>query len=1120
MQTLQDCVLTRKSAIEGNFLQKLGETFYINNLKQIQYMSQKYTGSEVALLPKKTFKKFRKPLIELPNLVENQLASYKSLIENDMPAIFKEFSPISDYSDKKFDLEFLSFEIGSPKYDEVYAKENKLSYEAPMRGKIRLTNKALNTKKEQDIFLADFPVMTVHGTFIVNGVERVVVPQLARSFGVFFDTEEVKGKRMFMAKIIPSRGSWSEILSETDDMISVRVDKKRKFPATTMLRAFGFTTDEQIIASFSEDTRDFVKSLLEKDHVKTGPDAFVEIYKKLRDGDVATAENAKDYFEGLFSKERYDLSPVGRFRFNKRFNLSNDAKTDSKTISKDDLVRIIEELIKLNRNPDAKADDIDHLGSRRIRFFGEMMSQQVRKGFLQMKRNIQDKMSVIDVDTTLPITVVNQRPLQARIKEFFTVNQLSQFMDQENLLSEIENLRTLSALGPGGLTRERAGFEVRDVHTSHYGRVCPIQTPEGPNIGLILRQANYARINEFGIIETPYAKVKNGKITSEIVYMNAFEEEKHIIAPLSVEYGKDMKIVGERISARKYSLPAIVSLDEVQFVDISTNQAYSIATSMIPFLEHDDANRALMGSNMQRQAVPLMCPDAPFVATGMEEDAAKSLGRLVYARGDGVVKYVDAKKIILKIGKKDDEYPLINFAKTNVFNVFHHTPIVSIGDEVKEGQLLADASTSKNGQISLGQNALVAFMAWNGSNYEDAIILSERLVKDSKFSSIHIEEFICNVRDTKLGAEVTTHDIPNVSENKLRNLDEDGVIRIGAEVLPGDLLVGKITPKGETELSPEERLLRSIFGEKVRDVKDSSLRLDNGKRGRIIGIKIFSRERGDNLESGIIKRIHIEVAQVRNITVGDKLAGRHGNKGVISRVLPVEEMPYMADGTPVDIILTPLGIPSRMNLGQILEMHLGYAADKLGYQAIVPAFQGASVAEIQEELVKAGMDKSGTTTLFDGRTGDAFENPVAVGQMYMLKLHHMVEDKLHQRSIGPYSLITQQPLGGKAQGGGQRFGEMEVWALEGYGAAHTLREMLTVKSDDIEGRSAVYDAIIKGSPIEEPGTPASFVVMLNNLRGLGLDVIPVNSKAGDEAENELIGDGIINQDNAWRQERN
>ena len=1067
-------------------------------------------NKSVALLPKKTFAKYRKPLIELPNMVENQLLSYKNLVEKDVAEILKEFSPINDYSDKKFSLEFLSYEISAPKYDEVYAKENKLSYDAPMRGKIKLTNKILGTSKEQDIFLADFPVMTVHGTFIVNGVERVVVPQLARSFGVFFDTDEIKGKNYFLAKIIPSRGAWSEILSEPDGEISVRIDKKRKFNVIPLLRVFGYATDDQILKAFKPEYQDFIKLLIEKDSVKTVSESYVEIYKKLRDGDMATPENAKEYFDGLFGEERYDISPVGRFRFNKRFNLLNDDKKIRKTISKEDIVMIVEELVKLNRDSTSTPDDIDHLGSRRVRFVGEMMAAQVRKGMLQMKRNIQDKMSVIDIDTTLPITVVNQRPLQARIKEFFTVNQLSQFMDQENLLSEIESLRTLSALGPGGLTRERAGFEVRDVHTSHYGRVCPIQTPEGPNIGLILRQANYARINEFGIIETPYAKVKSGKITSEIVYMNAFEEEKHVIAPLSIDYDKNMKILGEKVAARKNSQPAIVHIDEVTHVDVSTNQAYSIATSMIPFLEHDDANRALMGSNMQRQAVPLMVREAPYVSTGTEQFGARDIGRMVQAEDEGEVTYVDSRKITVKTGKKEKDYKLVTFAKTNVFNVFHQVPVVSMGQKVEKGQVLADSSTSDNGQIALGQNVTVAFVPWSGYNYEDAIVLSERLVENSKFSSIHIQEFICNVRDTKLGEEVTTHDIPNVSEVKLKNLDEEGVIRVGAEVLPGDILVGKITPKGETELTPEERLLRSIFGDKVRDVKDTSLRLDNGKRGRIVGIKIFSRDRGDSLDSGVIKRIHIEVAQIRNITVGDKLAGRHGNKGVISRVLPVEEMPYMADGTPVDVILTPLGIPSRMNLGQILEMHLGYAAEKLGYQAVVPAFQGASVEEIQTELEKAGMDKSGTMTLYDGRTGEAFEKPVAVGTMYMLKLHHMVEDKLHQRSIGPYSLITQQPLGGKAQGGGQRFGEMEVWALEGYGAAHTLREMLTVKSDDIEGRSQVYDAIIKGDVIHEPGTPASFNVLLNNLRGLGLDVVPNNIGGGDEEKDYNIGQDIIN----------
>ena len=1059
-------------------------------------------NKSVASLPKKTFAKYRKPLIDLPNMVENQLLSYKNLVEKDVAEIFKEFSPINDYSDKKFSLEFLSYEISAPKHDEVYAKDNKLSYEAPMRGKIKLTNKILGTSKEQDIFLADFPVMTVHGTFIVNGVERVVVPQLARSFGVFFDTDEIKGKRYFLAKVIPSRGAWSEILSEPDNEISVRIDKKRKFGIIPLLRVFGLGTDDQILKAFNAESQDFIRALLAKDMIKSQSESYVEIYKKLRDGDMATPENAKEYFDGLFGEERYDISPVGRFRFNKRFDLPTDEKKIRKTISKEDIVMIVEELIKLNKDASSQPDDIDHLGSRRVRFVGEMMAQQVRKGMLQMKRNIQDKMSVIDVDTTLPITVVNQRPLQARIKEFFTVNQLSQFMDQENLLSEIESLRTLSALGPGGLTRERAGFEVRDVHTSHYGRVCPIQTPEGPNIGLILRQANYARINEFGIIETPYAKVKNGKITEEVVYMNAFEEEKHIIAPLSIDYDKNMKIQGEKISARRYSQPAIVNVSEVQYVDVATNQAYSVATSMIPFLEHDDANRALMGSNMQRQAVPLMVREAPYVSTGTEETAARDIGRMIYAEDEGTVTYVDAKKITVKYGKKEKDYNLVTFAKTNVFNVFHQSPVVSIGQKVEKGQIMADSSTSENGQVALGQNVTVAFMPWSGYNYEDAIIISEKLVQNSKFTSIHIQEFICNVRDTKLGEEVTTHDIPNVSEVKLKNLDEDGIIRVGAEVLPGDILVGKITPKGETELTPEERLLRSIFGEKVRDVKDTCLRLDNGKRGRIVGVKIFSRDRGDSLDSGVIKRIHIEVAQIRNITVGDKLAGRHGNKGVISRVLPIEEMPYMADGTPVDVILTPLGIPSRMNLGQILEMHLGYAAEKLGYQAVVPAFQGASVDEIQTELEKAGMDKSGTITLYDGRTGEAFEKPIAVGTMYMLKLHHMVEDKLHQRSIGPYSLITQQPLGGKAQGGGQRFGEMEVWALEGYGAAHTLREMLTIKSDDIEGRSQVYDAIIKGEDIDEPGTPASFNVLLNNLRGLGLDVVPRQIAGSEEYTEE------------------
>lgn len=1063
-------------------------------------------------LPVKTFSKYREPLTKLPNLVENQLISYKDLTERGIAEIFREFSPLHDYSEKKFDLEFISFELSPAKYDEVYAKENKLTYEAPLRARVKLTNKILNTVKEQEIFMADFPLMTIHGTFIINGVERVVVPQLARSFGVFFDSEESKGKKYFGAKIIPSRGVWIELGTESDGGIYVRIDKKRKFSAIALLRVMGLATDDQIRKAFEgrEFATQAINALLERDEVKTIHDAYIEIYKRLRDGDLATPENAKEYVDSILSPERYDLSPVGRFRFNKRFGKPIDPKTDKdaarRTLSKEDMVEIINYFVELNNNPNAEEDDIDHLGSRRVRYVGEMMAGKIRTGMMQMKRNIQDKMSVIDTDTTLPIAIINQRPLQARIKEFFTTNQLSQFMNQENLLAEVEHLRTLSALGPGGLTRERAGFEVRDVHTSHYGRVCPIHTPEGPNIGLILRLSNYARINDFGIIETPYVKVVKGKITKEIIYMNALEEERYIIAHAGNEVDKDGKLVNPQTEVRKDSQPALVPREDVDFIDVATNQAFSVATSMIPFLEHNDATRSLMGSNMQKQAVPLMCPEAPLVATGMEREAAKNIGRLVLADEAGEVKYVDAKKIVIKAEKKEYSYDLINFARTNAFNLFHQRPIVSIGEKVKKGQVLADAATSDNGQIALGHNVRVAFLSWNGANYEDAIILSERLVKDSKFSSIHIEEFVCNVRDTKLGAEITTHDIPNVGESKLKNLDEDGIIRVGAEVRPGDILVGKITPKGETELTPEERLLRSIFGEKVRDVKDSSLRLDHGKRGRIIGVKVFSRERGDNLESGIIKRVHIEVAQVRNISVGDKLAGRHGNKGVISTILPIEEMPFAADGTPIDILLTPLGVPSRMNLGQILEMHLGLAAESLGYQAVVPSFQGASDAEIKEELVKAGFKESGTMQLYDGRTGEAFNQETAVGVMYIMKLHHMVEDKIHMRSIGPYSLITQQPLGGKAQGGGQRFGEMEVWALEGYGASHILREMLTVKSDDIVGRSAAFDSIIKGEDIQEPNTPASFTVMLNTLRGLSLDVSP---RKLEEYNEPLIGEASL-----------
>ncbi|MBP6854815.1 MAG: DNA-directed RNA polymerase subunit beta [Candidatus Pacebacteria bacterium] len=1042
-------------------------------------------------IEKKYFSKYKKPLVEFPNLLETQLASYKWLIEHGLKEVFKEFSPINDYSEKKFMLEFTSFSLGEPKFDEYYAKANKLTYDAQLKARVKLMNKTLGgSSKEQEIFLADIPLMTDHGTFIINGVERVIVSQLARSFGVFFTDLDLKGKKLFGAKIIPARGVWIEIESDSDGVLYVRIDKKRKFSITSLLRVLGFTDESMLAAAATDEVRHILKLSIEKDPAKTSDESFIEIYKRLRDGDLATTENAKEFINSLFSSERYDLSPVGRFRFNKRFGKPmTDKDLERRTISKEDLMVIVEHIISLNNTPNSKADDIDHLGQRRVRYVGELLQQKIRVGMTQIKRNIQDRMSTIDVATALPINIINQRPLQARIKEFFTTNQLSQFMSQENVLNEIEHLRILSALGPGGLTRERAGLEVRDVHTSHYGRVCPIHTPEGPNIGLILHLSTYARVNDFGIIETPYAKVKNGVITKEIVYLNALEEEQYNIAHSGIKYTEDGKIVEDMVEARVKTEPGLIARAEVDYIDVSTNQAFSIATSMIPFLENDDANRALMGSNMQKQAMACVRPEAPLVATGMEELASRYSGRLIVAKEDGEVTYVDAKKITVENSKgKKEDYNLMSFQRTNNFSSFHQRPSVSIGDKVKKGMILADTSTTAHGQIALGQNALIAFMSWNGSNYEDAIILSERLVKESKFTSIYIEEFVCIVRDTKLGPEITTRDIPNVGEIKLKDLDEDGIVRVGAEVRENDILVGKITPKGETELTAEERLLRSIFAEKARDVKDTSLRMEHGKRGRIIGVKIFSRDQGHNLESGIIKKVVIEIAQIRNISVGDKLAGRHGNKGVISIILPEEEMPFMADGTPIDIVLTPLGVPSRMNLGQILEMHLGYAANALGYQAVVPSFCGATIQEIKGELVKAGMPESGKMKLFDGRTGEEFEQDIAVGYMYILKLHHMVEDKIHMRSIGAYSLITQQPLGGKAQGGGQRFGEMEVWALEGYGASHILREMITIKSDDIMGRSATFDSIIKGEEILPPNAPASFNVLLNYLRGLSLNV--------------------------------
>jgi DNA-directed RNA polymerase subunit beta len=1052
----------------------------------------------------KTFGAYQAPSVPFPDLVGHQRSSFDWLLKDGLKELFKEFSPITDYSGNKFELRFEDFEIGEPKFDGEFARESMRTYEAPIKVTVKLINKTFGSEKSQEIFLTDIPMMTPHGSFVVSGVERAIVPQLARSFGAFFISELLRGKPHFGAKIIPLRGVWIEIDSEADGAIFVKIDRKRKFPITQLLTIFGGGLGEAVAKHFKGDELALaaIRATLVHDEAKSVEEAYVEIHRRMRDGDLATAENAKNFVQGLFSADRYDVGRVGRHRLNARFGLPLTEKALEKhTLTLADFLRIVSEITKLNADPNARPDDIDHLGFRRVRFVGELLQARMRVGMSRMKRNIQDRMSTIESETTLPAALMNPRPFHASVHEFFTANQLSQYMDQQNILAELENMRTLSALGPGGLTRERAGFEVRDVHPSHYGRLCPVHTPEGQNIGLILHLATHARTNDFGVIETPYVRVKGGKVTGDIAYLNALDEEMEFIAHGATTLDEKGNIVSETLEARHKGDPIMVSRDSVTLMDASTYQMFSIATSMIPFVDHDDANRALMGSNMQKQATPVLIPEAPLVSTGIEKHAATSTGRLVLAQEAGEVTYADARKITVKNKDgKTKEYRLQGLTQTNQNSAFMQRPSVRLGDTVKKGDVLADNSSTDQGQLALGQNVRVAFMSWNGANYEDAIIISERLVEEAKFTTVHIEDFECVVRDTKLGPETTTHDIPNVGEMRLKNLDEEGVIRIGAEVRPNDILVGKVTPKGETQLTPEERLLRSIFGDKAKDVKDTSLRMEGGKRGRIIGVRVFSREKGDELETGIIKKIVVTVAQVRNVSVGDKLAGRHGNKGVISRVLPAEDMPYDEAGNPIDLILTPLGVPSRMNLGQILELHLGLAAHTLGYQAVVPPFAGATSDEIRAELVEAGFDKSGKMKLFDGRTGEAFAQHIAVGYMYVLKLHHMVEDKIHMRSIGPYSLITQQPLGGKAQNGGQRFGEMEVWALLGYGAAYTLREMLTIKSDDIQGRSAAFDAIVKAQPISHTGTPASFAVLSNQIRGLGLEVEPMNLPPEPESE--------------------
>ncbi|MBC5998112.1 DNA-directed RNA polymerase subunit beta [Romboutsia ilealis] len=1137
-----------------------------------------------------------KEIADLPNLIELQVDSYKWFLEEGLKEVFEDISPIEDYTGNLI-LEFVDYSLDDkPKYDIEECKERDATYCAPLKVKVRLINKETGEIKEQEVFMGDFPLMTERGTFVINGAERVIVSQLVRSPGVYYAEERDKtGKRLISSTVIPNRGAWLEYETDSNDVISVRVDRTRKQPVTVLLRALGIGTDAEIIELLGEDER--LSATLEKDNTKTVEEGLVEIYKKLRPGEPPTVESASSLLNALFfDPKRYDLAKVGRYKFNKKlalcyrimnkvsaediinpetgevfvkagdkisYEIAKDIQNSginvvNVLVDEDTTVKVIgnnfvdikshinfdidelnikekvhyptlkeildeysdeeeiKEAIKIRMKElvpkhillddiiasisyefnlfyeIGNIDDIDHLGNRRIRSVGELLQNQVRIGLSRMERVIKERMTVQDMESITPQALVNIRPVSAAIKEFFGSSQLSQFMDQTNPLSELTHKRRLSALGPGGLSRERAGFEVRDVHHSHYGRMCPIETPEGPNIGLINSLGTYAKINEYGFIESPYRKYDKeaGRITNEIHYLTADEEDLFVRAQANEPLTDNNEFVNNRVVCRTVNgAVELVPASRVDYMDISPKQVVSIATAMIPFLENDDANRALMGSNMQRQAVPLVRREAPVIGTGVEYRAAKDSGAVVVAKNSGIAERVTADEIIIR--KEDgskDRYKLLKFKRSNSGTCINQTPIISKNDVIQAGDVIADGPATDLGEVALGRNCFIAFMTWEGYNYEDAILINERLVKEDRLSTIHIEEYECEARDTKLGPEEITRDIPNVSESAIKNLDDRGIIRIGAEVDSGDILVGKVTPKGETELTAEERLLRAIFGEKAREVRDTSLKVPHGESGIIVDVKVFTRENGDDLSPGVNELVRCYIAKKRKIKVGDKMAGRHGNKGVISRVLPEEDMPFMADGTPLDIVLNPQGVPSRMNIGQVLEVHLGLAAKALGWHVATSVFDGAKESDIRNALREAGYPEDGKLTLYDGRTGETFDNRITVGYMYMLKLHHLVDDKLHARSTGPYSLVTQQPLGGKAQFGGQRFGEMEVWALEAYGAAHILQEILTVKSDDVVGRVRTYEAIVKGENIPEPGIPESFKVLIKELQSLCLDV--------------------------------
>ncbi len=1047
--------------------------------------------------------------LELPNLIKVQTDSYDWFLKEGIRDLLNEISPIEDITGRNLILTFDDFNFEQPKATAEEARDKNLTFKAGLKVRAVLTNKVSGEVIENDVYLGEFPMMTKYGTFIVNGIERVVVNQIVRSYGVLFVKDYNKGRDLFGAKLIPSRGAWLEFETSYKNVISVKVDRKRRIPVTTFLRSLGYSKTEEIKKLFKDvdnhPENKYIETTLEKDPAENQEDGSVEVYKRIRPGDLATPENAKTFIDDMFFQlKRYDLGKVGRYKFNKR--LQQDVVIDQSTriLRKEDIVEIVKEIIRLNNTPGSQSDDMDNLSNRRVRSVGELVQGRVRVGLMRMERIARDRMSVSDLDTVTPAQLINARPVVAALQEFFASSQLSQFMNQTNPLAELEHKRCVTATGAGGLSRERAGFDVRDVHSSHYGRLCPIESPEGPNVGLVQYLASYARINEYGFIETPYRVVekKGGKsrVTDEIVYLDASEEHNLVIAPASVIIDDKGFLTEERSAVRKYGDNVIDKIENVTHVDVSPIQTFSISTNLIPGLGNDEAARAMMGANMQRQAVPCVIPDSPVVGTGMEEEAAIDSGALVIAQESGTVTTSSASQIIVK-GRKLIKYPLIKFLRSNQGTVINQRPVQKVGDKVKKGQVLADSSATSNGELALGQNVMVAYMSWGGYNYEDAVIISDKLVKLDKYSSIHIEEYSIEVRDTKLGPEVLTRDIPNVSEEALANLDDEGVVLKGAEVNSGDILVGKITPKGETELTAEEKLLRAIFGEKAKEVRDSSLRLPHGQKGRVIGVKRFSKDAGDELNAGVHEVIEITVAHLRKVSAGDKLAGRHGNKGVISIVVPQEDMPFLPDGTSIDLIMNPLGVISRMNLGQIMETTLGWAAHQKGEKIAIPVFSEFDSTTLEEELGNVGLPTDGKSVLYDGKTGEKYDQKVLVGINYVMKLVHMVDDKMHARSVGPYSMITQQPLGGKAQFGGQRFGEMEVWALEAYGAAHTLQEMLTIKSDDTYGRSRAYESIIKGEKIEKPSVPESFNVLVRELRGLALNVDLVGQgDVADEAE--------------------